>query len=42
MHPIFDTAFYKILNVIGVICQKIYCHKVLFYVANILLWFDLR
>ena len=38
----FDTEFYKILNVIGDICERTCCNKVLFYVGNNFLWFDLR
>ena len=34
MHTNFDTAFYKILNVIGDICERAWCHKVFLYVAN--------
>ena len=30
MHPTFDTAFYKLLNAIGDLCQRT-CHKALFY-----------
>ena len=29
----FDTAFYKILNSIGVVCDRT-CHKLLFYVTS--------
>ena len=34
MHPTFDTAFYKILNAIGDICERATCDKELLYVAN--------
>ena len=34
MNPTFDTAFYKILNAIGDICERTICDKVLLYVAN--------
>ena len=37
----FDTAFYKLLNAIGDICERT-CHKVLFYVVNKFQLFDLR
>ena len=30
----FDTAFCKLLNAIGDICERTCCHKVLFYMAN--------
>ena len=33
MHPTFDTAFYKLLNAIGDICEMTCCHEV-FYMAN--------
>ena len=39
VHPTFDTAFYKILNGIGDICEKT-CDKVLLYVANKFLLFN--
>ena len=42
MHPTFDTAFYKLLNAIGDICEMTHCHEVLFYVTNKFPWFDLR
>ena len=35
----FDTAYYKILNAVGDIRERILCHNVLFYVTNIFLWF---
>ena len=38
----FDRAFYKFLNAIGDIYERICCYKVLFYVANKCLCFDLR
>ena len=41
MHPTIDTAFYKILNVIDDICERTCCHKLLFYVANNFLRFDM-
>ena len=35
MHERFDTAFDKILNAIGDICERICCDKVFgFYVSN--------
>ena len=40
MYPTFDTAFYKILNAIGDICERIR-HEVLFYVVIKFLRFNL-
>ena len=34
VNPIFDAAFYKILNTIGDTCERTCCHRVLFYKAN--------
>ena len=41
MHLTFNAAFNKILNVIGN-NEGTCCHKMLFYMANKFLWFDLR
>ena len=30
MHQTFDAAFYKILNAVGDICERTYCHKIFF------------
>ena len=40
MHPNFVTTFYKILNAVGDVCERT-CDKVLFYVVNKFLSFDL-
>ena len=42
MHPTFDTAFDKILTLIGDMCDRACCGKVFLYVANKFLLFDLR
>ena len=39
MHPTFNTAFYKILN--DDVCERTCSDKVLFYVANTFIRFDL-
>ena len=39
VHPTFDTAYYKILKVIGDKCKRTY-DKVLFYVVNTFVGFD--
>ena len=42
MHPTCNTAFYKILNAVGDVCERACCDKEFFHVANTFLWFDLR
>ena len=42
MYQTFDTAFDKILNAIGVICEDTCCEKVLFYMANNFIYVELR
>ena len=41
VNPTSDSDFHKIWNVIGDICDRMYCHKGLFYVANKFLCFNL-
>ena len=42
VHGTSDTAFCKIVNSIGDICERTYCDKVNFYIVNKILRFNLR